>query len=314
MKDSPYITHDIGARNDPKLVEVQMEMGGQGLAIWWCLVEMLWENDGYIPYNPKAIAFSLRWATPEEVEKVLTEFGLFENDGKMAWSPSALKRISHKLEVSKRRSESGRRGGMASGASRAARGDANQDTNDPSSSAKPNAKQMLDDRSSGASSSAEALNNKSINQVKNQSRNFSIPPSAADRKRLLEIFFFENNFTDPAGEVERFIGHYGGRGWNFGDGQPVVDLFSAAKNWKPSDGKNTRFPQAFRNWYKMVYACYVNAGNDPADMLVGLVNATGSAKSISLTYRNAEIGMRVMSFVKAQQLDSGWQIEWKKSN
>ena len=49
-------------------------------------------------------------------------------------------------------------------------------------------------------------------------------------------------------------------------------------------------------------------------MLVGLVNATGSAKSVSLTYRNAEIGMRVMSFVKAQQLDSGWQIEWKKSN
>ena len=114
--------------------------------------------------------------------------------------------------------------------------------------------------------------------------------------------------------MERFIGHYGGRGWNFGDGQPVVDLFSAAKNWKPSDGKNTRLTQAFRNWYKMVYACYVNAGNDPADMLVGLVNATGSAKSVSLTYRNAEIGMRVMSFVKAQQLDSGWQIEWKKSN
>lgn len=306
MKDSPYLTHDIGARNDPKLVKVQMEMGGQGLGIYWCLVEMLWENDGYLPFDSATLAFSLRWASPEDVQKVLTGFGLFENDGEKVWSPSALGRINHKKKVSEIKAGAGRRGGLQKAANRAA-SDSGED-----SMGVADAKQMPDSAAGSATDVPAPINkyNKSINQ----SRNFSIPPSAADRKRLLEIFFFENNFTDPAGEVERFIGHYGGRGWNFGDGQPVVDLFSAAKNWKPSDGKNTRFPQAFRNWYKMVYACYVNAGNDPADMLVGLVNATGSAKSVSLTYRNAEIGMRVMSFVKEHQLDSGWQIEWKKSN
>lgn len=306
MKDSPYLTHDIGARNDPKLVKVQMEMGGQGLGIYWCLVEMLWENDGYLPFDSATLAFSLRWASPEDVQKVLTKFGLFENDGEKVWSPSALGRINHKKKVSEIKAGAGRRGGLQKAANRAA-SDSGED-----STGVADAKQMPDSAAGYATDVPAPINkyNKSINQ----SRNFSIPPSAADRKRLLEIFFFENNFTDPAGEVERFIGHYGGRGWNFGDGQPVVDLFSAAKNWKPSDGKNTRLTQVFRNWYKMVYACYVNAGNDPADMLVGLVNATGSAKSVSLTYRNAEIGMRVMSFVKAQQLDSGWQIEWKKSN
>ena len=306
MKDSPYLTHDIGARNDPKLVKVQMEMGGQGLGIYWCLVEMLWENDGYLPFDSATLAFSLRWASPEDVQKVLTGFGLFENDGEKVWSPSALGRINHKKKVSEIKAGAGRRGGLQKAANRAA-SDSGED-----STGVADAKQMPDSAAGSATDVPAPINkyNKSINQ----SRNFSIPPSAADRKRLLEIFFFENNFTDPAGEVERFIGHYGGRGWNFGDGQPVVDLFSAAKNWKPSDGKNTRLTQVFRNWYKMVYACYVNAGNDPADMLVGLVNATGSAKSVSLTYKNAEIGMRVMSFVKAQQLDSGWQIEWKKSN
>lgn len=306
MKDSPYLTHDIGARNDPKLVKVQMEMGGQGLGIYWCLVEMLWENDGYLPFDSATLAFSLRWASPEDVQKVLTGFGLFENDGEKVWSPSALGRINHKKKVSEIKAGAGRRGGLQKAANRAA-SDSGED-----STGVADAKQMPDSAAGSATDVPAPINkyNKSINQ----SRNFSIPPSAADRKRLLEIFFFENNFTDPAGEVERFIGHYGGRGWNFGDGQLVVDLFSAAKNWKPSDGKNTRFPQSFRNWYKMVYACYINAGNDPADMLVGLVNATGSAKSISLTYGNAEIGMRVMSFVKEHQLDSGWQIEWKKSN
>ena len=281
-------------------------MGGTGLAIWWCLVEMLWENDGYLPFDSATLAFSLRWASPEDVQKVLTGFGLFENDGEKVWSPSALGRINHKKKVSEIKAGAGRRGGLQKAANRAA-SDSGED-----STGVADAKQMPDSAAGSATDVPAAINkyNKSINQ----SRNFSIPPSSADRKRLLEIFFFENNFTDPAGEVERFIGHYGGRGWNFGDGQPVVDLFSAAKNWKPSDGKNTRFPQSFRSWYKMVYACYINAGNDPADMLVGLVNATGSAKSISLTYRNAEIGMRVMSFVKEHQLDSGWQIEWKKSN
>ena len=281
-------------------------MGGQGLGIYWCLVEMLWENDGSLPFDSATLAFSLRWASPEDVQKVLTKFGLFENDGEKVWSPSALGRINHKKKVSEIKAGAGRRGGLQKAANRAA-SDSGED-----STGVADAKQMPDSAAGSATDVPAPINkyNKSINQ----SRNFSIPPSAADRKRLLEIFFFENNFTDPAGEVERFIGHYGGRGWNFGDGQPVVDLFSAAKNWKPSDGKNTRLTQVFRNWYKMVYACYINAGNDPADMLVGLVNATGSAKSVSLTYRNAEIGMRVMSFVKENQLDSGWQIEWKKSN
>ena len=58
MKDLQYMTHDLGARNDPKLISLQMAMGGQGLAIFWCLVEMLWENDGYLPTDYEAIAFS----------------------------------------------------------------------------------------------------------------------------------------------------------------------------------------------------------------------------------------------------------------
>ena len=308
MKDSPYLTHDIGARNDPKLIDVQMEMGGQGLAIWWCLVEMLWENDGYLPMNFKSIAFNLRWATPEEVEKVICNFGLFENDGERFWSRSGLERITHKQEVSKTKAAAGRRGAAVTNGRRAAA--AAQQSN---GSAAADAEHMPN-TSDGSAAADQSAINKSINKLINQSRNFSIPPSLADRQRLLEIFFFDNNFTKPVEEVERFIGHYGGRGWNFGDGQPVVDLFEAAKNWKPEDGKRDRFSPSFRNWYKMVYACYVGAGGDPSDMLVGLKYATGSGRAVTLTYKTGDIGIRVMKFVQDHQLDTGWQIEWKKSN
>ena len=99
MKEIPYITHDLGARNDPKLMDLQMEMGGQGLAIFWCLIELLWENEGYIPANFKSIAFSLRWCKPAEVEKVAKDFGLFEIDAEgRLFSRSALERIAYKRD------------------------------------------------------------------------------------------------------------------------------------------------------------------------------------------------------------------------
>ena len=110
MKDSQYITHDLGARNDPKLMDLQMEMGGQGLAIFWCLVEMLWENEGYIPANYKSIAFALRWCKPSEVEKVVTGFGLFQVEDGRLFSRSALERITHKRDTIEAKREGGRKG------------------------------------------------------------------------------------------------------------------------------------------------------------------------------------------------------------
>ena len=307
MKDSPYLTHDIGARNDPKLIEVQMEMRGQGLAIWWCLIEMLWENDGYLPMNFKSIAFSLRWATPEEVQRVVCDFGLFENDGEKFWSHSALERITHKQEVSKTKAAAGRRGAAVTNGRRAA---ATSQQNDGTTAADAEHMPDTSDGTAAASPSAiNQLNNKSINQ----SRNFSIPPTAAERQRLFQIFFFDLNFTNPEYEVGRFIEHYGGRGWVFGDGQPVVDLYAAAKNWKPEDTAK-RFPQDFLNWYKTVYACAIDRLEDRDSLLTELAKVTRSGRSLDLTYKNREKALQIMKFVQDNELAGGWQLNWKVLN
>ena len=89
MKDLQYITHDLGARNDPKLLKLQMKQGGKGLGTYWCLVEMLWENDGYLPTDYEAIAFALRWADASEVKDVVENYGLFEQAAGRFWSRSA---------------------------------------------------------------------------------------------------------------------------------------------------------------------------------------------------------------------------------
>ncbi len=85
--------HDFGARNSARLAPLQMSMGGQGLAVYWCIVEMLWESGGVLRCTPTEVAYQLRWATAEEVERVLSGFGLFSSDGCGYWSEEILSDI-----------------------------------------------------------------------------------------------------------------------------------------------------------------------------------------------------------------------------
>lgn len=290
-----YFSHDYGARNDPKLLELQMEMGGQGLAIWWCLVEMLWENGGYLPKNFKSIAFSLHWATADEVRKVVEGFELFQWDDEKFWNNSALGRIEKRKKISESRAGAGR----ASGASRRANAEQPGDQGE----------QVLNK----CSTSVEQVGNKEINKEKNNQRNFSIPPSPAERKRLFEIFFFEN-FRNPTREVGRFVDHYAARGWIFSDGKPVVDMFAAAKNWKPEDGLKNRYPGEFISWYKMV----VNGANGRFEgrpwMVQDLVLVQARNRCLDLTYKTRSECAAVKEFVQGNNLDTGWEINWSWRN
>lgn len=46
--DNLYFKHDFGARNHPKLKGVKRKYGIEGLGIYWCLLEILYENNGSI--------------------------------------------------------------------------------------------------------------------------------------------------------------------------------------------------------------------------------------------------------------------------
>ena len=182
-----YFSHDYGARNDPKLLELQMEMGGQGLAIWWCLVEMLWENEGYLPKNFKSIAFRLHWAKAEEVQKVVEGFGLFEWDDEKFWNNSALGRIEKRKKISASRAGAGRRSGESRRANAGQPAPANEqelnkcsaDGEQQDSTCQANAKQMLPQI------------NKYINPEINKEINPEDVASDEEKEKFFEIFFFE---------------------------------------------------------------------------------------------------------------------------
>lgn len=281
MKDR-YFPHDLGARNDPKLIELQMEMKGTGLAIWWCLVEMLFENDGYLPLNPRSIAFSLRWARPADVDRVINDFGLFDNDGERFWSKSALARIKVTEEATERARNAAK--------SRWNRGE--------------NADAMQ------AQCDCNAI--KEIKEKKEIKENISLSCAHAqdvDKHKILEIFFFELNAPQPAAEVQRFIDHYSARGWKLGDGNPVVDHLAVARLWKPEKPVK-RFPQLFLRWYKRLY---LEAGKIPG-MLSDLLDGELKGSTAMLRYTTKKVAESARDILGTKPSAQGIDITWKFNN
>lgn len=105
-KESYYFSHDYGSRNDPKLVKVLMKLGQAGKGVYWDLIEMLYEQGGYLMLSDcDSYAFALR--TEEEcITKLINEFGLFENDAEKFWSNSVLSRLDKRDSKSQKAKES----------------------------------------------------------------------------------------------------------------------------------------------------------------------------------------------------------------
>lgn len=273
MKDSQYITHDIGARNDPKLVDLQMAMGGLGLGIWWCLVEMLWEQDGYLPLNFRSLAYSLKWAKAKDVERVVTEFGLFENDGTRFWNRSALERINHKRRISEARAVAGREGGISSSLSRSnCQANAKQLLDTPSK-IEANAKQLLSNCQANAQS-INKLNNKLINQDNNISLSAS---DNAEKKDIYRLFFFKN-FKYPEKELQRFLDRYEGNWTRTGSTVPEKDHMRLARSWKPENTEPRFADPDFLPWLKTFAAWVAGCGEDPDAFIAGIKGIRVSAE------------------------------------
>ena len=103
MKDSYYFSHDYNARNDLKLQSLFQDMGHEGIGIYWCLVELLYEQDGYLQVSEcERIAFALR--TDCEKLKKVVKIAL-KSDDENIWSDTILTR----LQIRKEKSESARK-------------------------------------------------------------------------------------------------------------------------------------------------------------------------------------------------------------
>lgn len=108
MKEAYYFSHDANARHDPKIKAMRSVYGLLGYAWFWILIEMLRESDGFkLDMRSKYAFHAFASELHCEIEKAqafikdcIEEFGLFESDGNNFWSPSLLRRMQKKQEIS----------------------------------------------------------------------------------------------------------------------------------------------------------------------------------------------------------------------
>lgn len=102
MKDTFYFTHDYNARSDRKLIAVMMKHGVSGIGCFWCIVEMLYEEGGYISCDEyERIAFELR-TSENVIREVIEKFDLFQITDGFFFSESIIERLKSRTEKSEK--------------------------------------------------------------------------------------------------------------------------------------------------------------------------------------------------------------------
>jgi len=67
MEATNYFQHDYRSRMDKKLLKIRMKHQMAGVGVYWSLVEMLHEGNGFIEMDTETIAFDLQ--TDEQIVK-----------------------------------------------------------------------------------------------------------------------------------------------------------------------------------------------------------------------------------------------------
>ena len=100
-----YFSHDYNARSDPKLRKLLMKEGIEGVGIYWCIIEMLYEQEGILPLSEcEAIAFELHTQC-ERIENVIhSDLFIIEDDS--FYSQSVINRLEIRNVKSKSASNS----------------------------------------------------------------------------------------------------------------------------------------------------------------------------------------------------------------
>lgn len=98
-KDTHWFSHDYNSRSDGKILKLIMRHGMEGVGVYWCIVEMLYEENGFLSLDYERITFELR-TNEDLVKSVINDFGLFEINCEKFWSNTAIERLSIRKDKS----------------------------------------------------------------------------------------------------------------------------------------------------------------------------------------------------------------------
>jgi len=98
-KETFYFPHDYNSRHDRKLINVIMKHGMVGIGVYWCIVEMLYEEGGYLPLEYERITFELR-TEKSVIQSIINDFELFNISDDQFYSEAVIERLQKRCEKS----------------------------------------------------------------------------------------------------------------------------------------------------------------------------------------------------------------------
>lgn len=188
-KEAYYFSHDSNARNDIKILRLRRQLGLEGYAIYFCIIEMLREQSEYkMPLsNIPDIAFDIN-TSEEKVNVVINNFDLFTIEDNLFFSARLLRTMEIYNERKTKLSDAGKRGAKAR---------LNGGLNNP---------QALKERKGKENKGKE----------KKEDSVFTPPP-------LSEVveYFLSKGYTEQS--AKRAFEHYNVAGWKDVNGKPVAN-------------------------------------------------------------------------------------------
>lgn len=101
-KKALWFKHDFGARNDPKVMDIVLECGGEGGYAYWVIIERLYEQGGTLPTRVyKQIAHEAN-CSMDTVRYVVEQSGLFTVENDMFYSERVLEALGTLNEKSEK--------------------------------------------------------------------------------------------------------------------------------------------------------------------------------------------------------------------
>ena len=115
-KETFYFGHDYNARSDPKVQSMIMQFNSSGYGLYWCLIEMLYEEETHkLPmkdYVFNAIAMQMQ-CKKEQVKDFInfciSDVELLKVEGESFYSLRVLKTIDNRNDIKEKRSMAARK-------------------------------------------------------------------------------------------------------------------------------------------------------------------------------------------------------------
>jgi DnaD/phage-associated family protein len=196
--DSYYITHDIDAFDDIKIIALCDEFGLEAYAIYWLILEKMFPEESIsLPYNDMTFrALKAKSKANCDIKSLVDraiEYELFVLKDGQFYSPSFVRRMETHLDRKAKRSEAGRKGGKASAKARKQKKESQASSNE--SSSKDEA--MLNDCSSKRQANVKQNQANEIEMKRNELSTTATSAHAREDDPLSEVITLYAREIDP---------------------------------------------------------------------------------------------------------------------